>query len=54
MALVSRLEDENRRLRDELQHKNDLDDRSDLRASTETISKKLSIIFFLIKKWSLK
>lgn len=38
MALVSKLEDENRRLRDELQHKNDFDDKPDLPGSTEKIS----------------
>jgi hypothetical protein len=45
MALVSKLEDENRRLRDELQHKTQLDDKSDLPNSPEMISKKILIIF---------
>ena len=41
MALVSKLEDENRRLRDELQNKNQLDDRSELLNSPESISMKI-------------
>jgi hypothetical protein len=45
MALVSKLEDENRRLRSELQHKNDFDNKSNLPSSTETISRKIFIIF---------
>jgi hypothetical protein len=49
MALVSKLEDENRRLRDEVQHKNDFDDKSDLPSSTETISTKIFIVFFCEK-----
>jgi hypothetical protein len=44
MALVSKLEDENRRLRDEVQHKTQLDDKSDLPSSTDTISRKILII----------
>jgi len=48
MALVSKLEDENRRLRDELQHKDDFDDKSDLPSSTENISTKI-FIYFLLK-----
>jgi hypothetical protein len=47
MVLVSKLEDENRRLRDELQHKDDFDDKSDLPSSTENISTKILIIIFL-------
>ncbi len=47
MALVSKLEDENRRLRDELQHKNDLDDKTNMPSSTETISMKIFIVAFL-------
>jgi hypothetical protein len=50
MALVSKLEDENRRLRDEVQHKTQLDDKSDLPSSTDTISRKILII--LIRKFS--
>jgi hypothetical protein len=46
MALVSKLEDENRRLRDEVQHKSDFDDKSDLPSSTETISTKIFLVFF--------
>ncbi|CAF1494502.1 unnamed protein product [Adineta steineri] len=38
MALVSKLEDENRRLRDEIQHKNALDDKSNMPSPKETIS----------------
>ncbi|CAF1105546.1 unnamed protein product [Rotaria sordida] len=38
MGLVSKLEDENRRLRDELQHKNDLNEKSNLPSPTEIIS----------------
>ena len=45
MALVSKLEDENRRLRDEVQHKTQLNDKSDLPSSSDTISKKISITF---------
>jgi hypothetical protein len=46
MALVSKLEDENRRLRDEVQHKTQLNDKSDLPSSSDTISKQISIISF--------
>jgi hypothetical protein len=49
MILVSKLEDENRRLRDELQHKDDFDDKSDLPSSTENISTKILIIIFFGK-----
>ncbi|CAF2372564.1 unnamed protein product [Rotaria sp. Silwood2] len=38
MGLVSKLEDENRRLRDELQHKTDLNEKSNLPSQTEIIS----------------
>ncbi|CAF0812090.1 unnamed protein product [Rotaria sordida] len=38
MALVSKLQDENRRLRDDLEHNNDLHNKSDLTNSIETIS----------------
>ncbi|CAF0796513.1 unnamed protein product [Rotaria sp. Silwood1] len=38
MGLVSKLEDENRRLRDELQNKNDLHEKSNLHSPTEIIS----------------
>ncbi|CAF4108007.1 unnamed protein product [Rotaria socialis] len=38
MGLVSKLEDENRRLRDELQHKTNLNETSNAPSSTETIS----------------
>ncbi|CAF1679776.1 unnamed protein product [Rotaria magnacalcarata] len=38
MGLVSKLEDENRRLRDELQHKTDLNETSNRPSSAETIS----------------
>jgi hypothetical protein len=46
MALVSKLEDENRRLRDDLQHQNDLDEKSDFPSSPEIISINLIILFF--------
>lgn len=39
MALVSKLEDENRRLRDDVQNKNQLQSRSELLNSPESISK---------------
>ncbi|CAF1594057.1 unnamed protein product, partial [Adineta ricciae] len=38
MALVSKLEDENRRLRDELQHKSDLDEKVERSSSKDSIS----------------
>lgn len=40
MALVSKLEDENRRLRDDVQNKSQLNDKSELLNSPESISKK--------------
>ena len=40
MALVSKLEDENRRLRDDIQNKTQLNDKSELFNSPESISKK--------------
>lgn len=43
MALVSKLQDENRRLRDELERNSDLHNKSDLTNSIETIS-----MFFLL------
>ncbi len=46
MALVSKLEDENRRLRDDLQHQNDLDEKSDFPTSPEIISINIFILFF--------
>lgn len=49
MALVSKLEDENRRLRDELQNKNQLHDRSDSLNSPESISKKMSFTTRIIQ-----
>ena len=39
MALVSKLEDENRRLRDDVERNSELYNRSDLPSPTETISK---------------
>lgn len=48
MGLVSKLEDENRRLRDELQHKNDIKNtKPDVPAQPETISKRDVFIFFI-------
>jgi len=41
MAIVSKLEDENRRLRDQLQHKNDFDNKPDSSSTTEKISTKI-------------
>ena len=42
MALVSKLEDENRRLRDELQHKSDLDEKVERSSSKDSISMAIS------------
>jgi hypothetical protein len=39
MALVAKLEDENRRLRDDLERNSELCHKSDLPSPTETISK---------------
>lgn len=39
MALVSKLEDENRRLRDQVQHKKDVDNKPEPPRTTEKISK---------------
>ena len=43
MALVSKLEDENRRLRDEVQQTTQLNDKSDLPSSPDIISKTILI-----------
>jgi hypothetical protein len=45
MSLVSKLEDENRRLRDKVQHKNDFDEKPDVANPTEKISMKIFIVF---------
>ena len=48
MALVSKLQDENRRLRDELERNSDLHNKSDLPSPTECISMMIKVLVFLL------
>lgn len=49
MALVSKLEDENRQLREELQQKSGFSEKSTFASSTDTISKRIFFVLLFYK-----